>query len=61
VRTLSVLTVLILAGLIFVFAATPVWRRSTEGLAIFIVIVAIIAIGGASAAIVAGKRQRPHG
>jgi len=51
VRTLSVLTVLILAGLIFVFAATPVWRRSTEGLAIFIV----------SAAIVAGKRQRPHG
>jgi hypothetical protein len=57
-RTMSVLTVLILAGLLFVYGTDSRWRESKDGLAMLLVIGAVVAAVGSSLAIRTGRRAR---
>lgn len=57
-RTIGMLTVLVLAGATFIFTANPHLRKDQKDVVVFIVIVAVIAVVGITAALISWRRSK---
>jgi hypothetical protein len=57
-RTIGVLTVFLIAGITFIFVTNQHWRENSTDLKAFIIIVAVVAVTGITAAIISWRHRR---